>query len=283
MGAPAGFVKAVRSAYTRRVLPGPCYIISDAHLGVAPRAAELGLVAFLREARLEAKSLVINGDLFDFWFEWKRVIPRVGYRVLAEVAAFADAGIPVVWVAGNHDCWGGEFLRRDAGVDYVLGPWRGEIAGWKVRVEHGDGLRGAADRRYRAVRPVLRNRLAIWAYRSLLHPDWASWLALGTSATSRTYSAADHGEGLKQVAFGELGVDRSLDLLVFGHSHVPALVAAPSGGYYGNAGTWLGDSTYLRVDEARAALYRWRATDSVLLAEAPRSSLGGAREAPNER
>lgn len=241
------------------MLPAPCYIISDAHLGVSPPEAERALVAFLEHARRDAGSLLINGDLFDFWFEWGSVIPRAGYRVLAAVAAFADAGIPVVWVAGNHDCWGGAFLREDAGVDYRLGGWRGDLAGWQARVEHGDGLRGAEDRRYRAVRPILRSRLAMWAYRHLLHPDWASRLALGTSATSRTYSAADNGEGLKQVALRDLVADPSLDLICFGHSHIPALVATERGSVYANAGTWLGDSTFLRVVPESITLARWAA------------------------
>lgn len=270
MRAPPPFVKASGSGYTRRVLPSPCYIISDAHLGVATRSAELALVGFLRAIRQDAGSLLINGDLYDFWFEWKWVIPRVGYRVLGEVAAFADAGQPVVWVAGNHDCWGGAFLRDDARVEYVLGTWRGEIAGWRTRIDHGDGLRGDADRKYRAVRPLLRSPLAIWAYRNLLHPDWASRLALGTSATSRTYAAADRGEGLRKVALRDLEHDADLDLLVFGHSHVPALERAPGGGVYGNAGTWLGDSTYLRIDEEAVELRRWTSTTSQLLVREPR-------------
>lgn len=265
MRAPPAFVKARGSAYTRLVLPTPCYIISDAHLGVARRDAELVLVEFLRAARRDARALVINGDLFDFWFEWRSVIPRHGYRVLAEVAAFADAGIPVIWVAGNHDCWGGDFLREDAGVQYTLTTWRGEIGQWRTRIDHGDGLRGAADRKYRAVRPIMRNPAAILAFRHLLHPDWASRLALGTSATSRTYSAADNGQGLMDVAFRDLDADDTLDLLVFGHSHVPALRRAPRGGVYGNAGTWLGDSTYLRITDDAIALHRHPATEPIAL------------------
>ncbi|MGQ0648669.1 MAG: UDP-2,3-diacylglucosamine diphosphatase [Gemmatimonadaceae bacterium] len=253
------------------MLPGPCYIISDAHLGVASRSAELGLVSFLRRARADAGSLVSNGDLFAFGLEWRSVIPRIGFRVMEEGAAFSDAGLPVVWVAGNHDCWGGEFLRTDVGVTYVLGTWRGDVAGWKTRIDHGDGLRGASDRKYRAVRPLLRSRVAMWAYRSLLHPDWASRLALGTSATSRTYSAADNGEELRRVALRDLAADSSLDLLVFGHSHVPALAAAPSGGVYANAGTWLSDSTYLRVDAGQIDLRRWRDGGSALIATLSRS------------
>lgn len=269
MRAPHAFVKARGIDILARVLPTPCYIVSDAHLGVASRQAELGLVSFLRSARNDAAALVINGDLFDFWFEWKWVIPRIGYRVLAEVAAYADSGKPVTWVAGNHDCWGGAFLREDAGVDYILGTWRGAIAGWRTRIDHGDGMRGASDRKYRAVRPLLRNPLAIWAYRNLLHPDWSSRVALGTSATSRTYTAADNGEELRKVALRELDQDPALDLMVLGHSHVPALERASGGGVYANAGTWLGDSTFLRVDDSSVELRRWAQGTSQLMIREP--------------
>jgi len=240
------------------VLPGPCYIISDAHLGVAPVETERNLLAFLRDARVDAKGLIVNGDLFDFWFEWKYVLPKAGYRVLAALSEFADAGIPVVWVAGNHDCWGGDIIRRDAGIDYRMDGWRGSIAGWRSRVDHGDGLREVEDRRYRALRVVLRNRAAMWAFR-WLHPDLGARLALGSSHASRTYKAKDDGEGLRRVALRDLGESPDVDLLVFGHSHVPALDQAPNGQAYANAGNWLDDSTFLRVTDDEVALNRWTA------------------------
>lgn len=239
-----------------RVLPGPCYVISDAHLGVAPAETERALLAFLRHARRDAKAIVINGDLFDFWFEWRYVLPRSGYRVFAALTEFADAGVPVVWIAGNHDCWGGETIREDAGMEYRLDGWRGSIAGWSTRVHHGDGLREVEDRRYRALRTVLRNRVAIWLFR-WLHPDLAARVALGSSQASRTYKAKDHGEGLRAVAQRDLTGDRSIDLLVLGHSHVPALERVAAGGVYANAGTWIGDSTFLRIAEDEIGLFRW--------------------------
>lgn len=257
MRAPPPFVKGAYHAYTRRVLPSPCYLISDAHLGVADREAERLLLAFLRDIRRDAKALVINGDLFDFWFEWERVIPRVGYRVLAALADLADDGVAIVWVAGNHDCWGGEVLRKDVGVDYVLGPWKGDIANWTTRIEHGDGLREVEDRRYRWLRPVLRHPLSIWAFR-WLHPDFATRLALGSSQASRTYRAADGGSGLLKIAMKDLGADATQQLLVFGHSHVAVVERAETGGVYANAGTWLGDSTFLRITEDAVELRRFR-------------------------
>ncbi|MBV6521366.1 MAG: UDP-2,3-diacylglucosamine hydrolase [Gemmatimonadaceae bacterium] len=238
------------------VLPGPCYVISDAHLGVAPPDTERSLLAFLRVARRDAGSLVVNGDLFDFWFEWRFVLPRAGFRVLAALAEYADAGIPVVWIAGNHDCWGGDIIRKDAGIDYRMDGWRGSIAGWMARVDHGDGLREVEDRRYRALRSVLRNPFAMRAFR-WLHPDVGARIALGSSHASRTYKAKDDGEGLRRVAYRDLAADPALDLLVLGHSHVSALERTPTGQVYANAGTWLGDSTHVRITSERVELNRW--------------------------
>ena len=98
------------------MLKGPCYIVSDAHLGVASPQIEKSFVGFLRGLAGEAVTLVINGDLFDFWFEWKTVIPRRSFRALAALADLRDAGVEILWVAGNHDCWGGEVLREDIGI-----------------------------------------------------------------------------------------------------------------------------------------------------------------------
>lgn len=256
------------------MLPGPCYVISDAHLGVAPATTERALLSFLRHVRADARSLVINGDLYDFWFEWRYVIPRAGYRVLAAITEFADAGIPVVWVAGNHDCWGGAMLREEAGIDFQLNGWQGSIAGWSTRIDHGDGLREVEDRRYRGLRMVLRNGLAIRAFR-WIHPDLGARLALGSSHASRTYKAKDDGEGLRRVALRDLSASPGLDLLIFGHSHVPALERGESGNVYANAGTWIGDTTYLRIDDESIALRRWNgAGTSDVVRILPRSRSG---------
>ena len=214
------------------------------------------MLEFLRSLRGRAASLVINGDLFDFWFEWRDVIPRASFRILAAVAELRDAGTPVLWIAGNHDCWGGDVLRQDVGADYRFGPWTGTLAGWKARIEHGDGLREVEDRKYRRLRAVLRNPLAIRAFR-LLHPDLASRLALGSSHASRTHRARDDGEGLRRVAHDTLRRDAGLELVVFGHSHVATLERTPTGAVYANAGSWLDAPTYLEVTPERIALVRW--------------------------
>jgi UDP-2,3-diacylglucosamine hydrolase len=232
--------------YNSRVLTSPCYVISDAHLGVASPDIERSLVAFLRSLAGRAGSLLINGDLFDFWFEWKSVIPRNSFRALAALADLRESGVPILWIAGNHDCWGDDVLRRDIGVEYHVGAWNGDLAGWNARVEHGDGLRDKEDRGYRLIRPVMRNRMAIKAFRAL-HPNWATALATGSSGASRTYRSRDEGRGLRAIAMRELETEKNLDLLIYGHSHVAALEQTSGGGVFANAGSWLDAPTYLRV------------------------------------
>jgi UDP-2,3-diacylglucosamine hydrolase len=234
----------------------PCYVISDLHLGHASPETERALLRFLHSLPGRAGSLLINGDLFEFWFEWKHVVPRSGVRALAALMDLRDAGLPMTMIAGNHDCWGGDVLR-EAGVDFLEGPWTGALGGWRAHVEHGDGLRTREDRGYRALRRVLRNRVAIRAFRAL-HPDWATRLAMGSSQTSRSYQPRDAGRGLREVARETLASDRNLDLLLFGHSHVAALERMPSGNVYANAGSWLDAPTYLVVTPERIVLREWQ-------------------------
>lgn len=249
-------LRAPRGYYQRvHALPAPAFVISDAHLGFATSDVERRILRFLRHLDGRAGALVINGDLFEFWFEWRSVMPRVGFRVLAALADLRESGVPVVMVAGNHDCWGGEILRDDVGVDFRLDPWEGTLGGWRARVEHGDGLRDREDRGYRALRRVLRNPLAIRAFR-LLHPDLGSALAHRSSHTSRTSQARDGGAGLRAVAADRLARPDGPELLIHGHSHVSDLRRLGAG-VYANSGSWLDAPTFLRITPERIQLQRW--------------------------
>src|SRR6476620_12556246 len=115
------------------MLAAPCHVISDVHLGHASIEIERTLLSYLRSLPGRAGSLLINGDLFEFWFEWRSVVHRSGVRVLAALMDLRDAGVPVTMLAGNHGCWGGDVLR-DAGVDFQLGLVTGTLGGWRARV-----------------------------------------------------------------------------------------------------------------------------------------------------
>lgn len=243
------------------MLAAPCYVLSDAHLGAAPSALERSLVSFLRSLPGRAGSLLINGDLFDFWFEWRHAEPRGHFRTLAALADLHDAGVPILFIGGNHDCWGGDVLVRDVGVAYQLGPWTGSLGGWRAYVDHGDGLREREDRAYRRLRTVLRNRWAIRAFR-WIHPDWSVPLATGSSDVSRVHGARDGGAGLRRIALERLAAGDGTELVVFGHSHIPALVRAPGGGAYANPGAWIDAPTYLVITPGRIELRRWSNGDA---------------------
>ncbi|MEO7363642.1 MAG: UDP-2,3-diacylglucosamine diphosphatase [Gemmatimonadaceae bacterium] len=236
-------------------LPTPCLVMGDAHLGIASPESEQALLAWLKRARTEAKSVVIMGDLFDFWFAWKHAMPRHGYRVLAAIADLADFGIPVVWIGGNHDCWCGDVLQAETGAHYTLVPWRGSIGAWRVELVHGDGLREKEDAPYRRLRTVLRNPLAIRAF-GWLHPNWASALAMSSSKQSRHMHARDGGLALLKVGTARLSEPNGPDLVVHGHTHVPRLERAGYG-VYANAGAWYIDQQYLRLDDDRIERICW--------------------------
>ncbi len=237
------------------MLPAPVLVFGDAHLGIAPDDAETDLLQFLRQVPSRARSLVIMGDVFDFWFEWRHAMPRTGFRVLAALADLRDAGIPVVWIGGNHDCWGGGALQSMTGAQYTLEPWNGTLGKWRTRLAHGDGLREVEDKPYRRLRGVLRHPLAIRAY-GWLHPNLATGLALRSSHTSRHRGAGDEGRGLHDVAAAWMRVASDPELVIFGHSHVPALATAGSG-IYANAGAWYLDRQFLRITDARIERVRW--------------------------
>ncbi len=243
------------------MLTAPCYVIADTHIGVNASDIDRGVLGWLNARLAEVRSgqtvsLLINGDLFEFWFEWRSVIPRSAFRVLAALAELHDAGVPILWIAGNHDCWGGDVVRQDVGAEYHVGAWVGPIAGWRARVEHGDGLRVREDRRYRAMRTVLRNPMAVRAFR-WVPADLATRLAFWSSHTSRTTRARDGGAGLRQIALDYLAAPDAPELVIFGHSHVETLERAPGGGIYANAGSWLAGPTFLRIVPERIELRRW--------------------------
>jgi UDP-2,3-diacylglucosamine hydrolase len=248
------------------VLPSPCYVIADTHIGVTPPEVDRALLAFL-EARVAdarrgaAHSLVIDGDLFEFWFEWRTVIPRAAFRILAALAALVDAGVPVLWIAGNHDGWGGDVIRTDVGATYHIGPWEGDLAGWRARIEHGDGLRRQEDRRYRAMRAVLQHPWAIKAFR-WVPPDLATRVAFRASHTSRTTRAKDGGAGLRNVALSYFAQGHPPELVIMGHSHVRTLELTRTGGVYANPGTWLIEPTFLLVTPDRIEMRLWNGSGS---------------------
>jgi UDP-2,3-diacylglucosamine hydrolase len=233
----------------------PIYIASDVHLGAVSPERERAFVRWLAHVGDTASELILNGDLFDFWFEYKAAIPRGHTRVLGALAALVDGGTPVRFMGGNHDWWGGSFLADEIGLTLHRDPIVLDLAGRRTFLGHGDGL-GRGDLGYRMLKLVLRGRLTRWGFR-WLHPDVGAWIARRASATEQRAGTFDEDEkrraGLLEAwAVEKLRREPDLDLIVLGHTHIPRLVEVESGRYYVNAGDWVSHQSYvvLRAGEA---------------------------------
>jgi len=241
-------------------MDGADIIASDQHLGAVPRSKERSFIDFLEEVGARARSLLLVGDLFDFWFEYGPVIHGRHFRVLTALADLVDAGVPVTLMGGNHDAWGGEFLREEVGVAFYPDTLRTEIGGRSALVTHGDGV-GRGDLKYRVLKSILRNRITTTAFR-LLHPEIGLRLAGAVSTTEKKFDAdlgaTGRGRFIEEWARETLASDPSLELVICGHSHIPAVVEVDDGRYYLNAGDWIRHDSYITIREGEPpTLQRW--------------------------
>jgi UDP-2,3-diacylglucosamine hydrolase len=228
----------------------PAYIVSDIHLGAVPAATERAFRAFLDHAAEHAGSLLINGDLFDFWFEYGSVILREHFRVVAKLADVVESGLPVSFVGGNHDAWAGSFLRDEVGLEVLNGPVRMELGGRRALVAHGDGV-GAGDFKYRALKRVIRSRAAVGAFRTL-HPDLGRRIAGLASTTEHKADTGDeHSKGraafIQRWAEEELARAPDVEVVVAGHAHVPTVAEVAPGRFYVNSGDWIHGRSYVTL------------------------------------
>jgi UDP-2,3-diacylglucosamine hydrolase len=235
------------------------YFFSDVHLGLGTRLEEREkeqrLLAFLSYILPSTTALYIVGDLFDFWFDYRTVIPKGFHRTLTKLQEFTDRAIPVYYVAGNHDFWIGDYFREEIGITVVFDTIETRVDGKRVYIHHGDGL-AEKDLGYRLIKPILRNPWSIRLYR-LLHPDIGVRLARGSSRTSRSYTATkDYGEeeGMRRYAQNKIG--EGIDIVIMGHRHRPARVEI-NGGVYINLGDWITFNTYAKLHHGSIELVTW--------------------------
>lgn len=244
----------------------PVFLISDLHLGAVPRSTEAEFRAWLHYARNHASHVVINGDLFDFWFEYGRVIPSEHVRVLAALAETVDAGVPVTLMGGNHDWWGGAFYSDRLGVTFHQDPVRLDVFGRTLFLAHGDGL-GAGDLGYRLLKLILRGHLTRWAFR-WLHPDIGAWIADRVSETERRASAPNDEQHqrsrfLQAWARSKMETDSDLDIIALGHTHIPTVIEVSPGRYYVNSGDWVYHRSFVTIaSDGVPKLHDWRTFDA---------------------
>jgi UDP-2,3-diacylglucosamine hydrolase len=245
----------------------PVYVVSDTHLGAVPRETERAFRRFLQHVATHAQALLINGDLFDFWFEYRHVILREHFRVVAGLADVVDAGVKVWFVGGNHDAWAGSFLRDEVGIELLEGPVELSLGGRRALVAHGDGV-GVGDLKYRALKAVIRHPVSIGAFR-VLHPDFGRWIAGRASRTEHKAGgdavASGRAAYIRGWAVDQLRADPALELVFAGHAHVASVEEVEPGRYYVNSGDWLGSFDYVVLPPGGGApeLRDWRGTEEL--------------------
>jgi UDP-2,3-diacylglucosamine hydrolase len=232
-------------------------VVADAHLGQVPPAVGSAFHRFLDHVPDLGDALVINGDLFDFWFEYGAVIPRRHFGTVAKLHALRGRGIPITFVGGNHDRWGGDFLIHDLGIAFYPGQAEVDLAGRRAFVAHGDGL---TEQHWsaRLMHRITRHPATIRAFR-MLHPDLGFWVAHTLSRRladqTRDRAVLDRAERAQaQYAEELLGRRPDLNLAILAHTHRPALIQLPNGRAYLNPGAFLDGGRYALVTPDRVEL-----------------------------
>ena len=224
--------------------------MADAHLGEVPQVIEVAFHAFLDTVPQPGYELLIDGDLFDFWFEYGTVIPRKHFATVAKLGALVARGIPVTFLGGNHDRWGGDFLRQDLRISYHPGPAELELAGRRAFVVHGDGL---TEQHWSGAFThwLLRRPAAVAVFRAL-HPTIGFWIAdrLSRALADNTKDTAvlDRAEAA-QATYAKALLERrpELALVVMAHTHRPRLDWLMDGRAYLNPGAFLDGGRYAVV------------------------------------
>jgi UDP-2,3-diacylglucosamine hydrolase len=233
--------------------------ISDIHLGLQDKETEKEkerlLVKFLNYARDNCSELFIAGDLFDYWFEYKRVYQKGFFRTLTALQDLTNSGVKVHYFIGNHDFMHRDFFTSEIGVELHEDGIEQTLNGKRFFIAHGDGL-VKNDMGYNILKSILRNKM-LQKFYSLIHPDIGVSLASHTSKSSRGYtSQKDYGEidGLFEAAKNK--IDLGFDFVLFGHLH-KRVFEKYKNGYYINLGSWLSAPCYGRFRDNTFEIVDW--------------------------
>lgn len=239
------------------------YFLSDFHLGAPDRLTSLSrerqIVAFLEKIRHDAMEIFIVGDLFDFWYEYRTVVPKGHTRILGQLASISDSGIPIHFFTGNHDMWMSGYFEEELNIPVYHEPRTFEYNGKKMFVGHGDGL-GPGDHGYKFLKKIFRNKACQWLF-GILPPavgvGLAGWLSRRSRAVTGQIDEQFLGPEKEWLIIytRELLQSEYYDYFIFGHRHLPIdFKLDPSGSRYINLGDWIRYNTYAVFDGERLSL-----------------------------
>lgn len=240
------------------------YFASDFHLGAGgyqnSREREDRLVRWLDAIKTDAAEVYLMGDIFDFWFEYKSVVPRGYIRFLGKLAELADSGIKLIFFKGNHDMWMFDYFKKELGATIVTNELEIERNGKKFYLHHGDGL-GPGDKMYKLLKKIFRSRLCQWLF-ARLHPNFGVGIANYWSNHSRIAGSNNieriNSEQEWLVVYSrELLKTNFYNYLIFGHRHLPLDIQLTKDSRYVNLGEWVNYSSYAVFDGDELTLHHF--------------------------
>ena len=236
------------------------FFFSDVHFGLQDaqheKEKERRVLSFLTHVQENGEQLFIMGDLFDYWFEYKYVIPRGYHNILSKLSTLVEHGVKIHYVAGNHDFWLKDFFPNDLSIPVYKDPFSVVLRSKKFFLHHGDGL-ALNDTGYLILKKILRSPISIFIY-SLIHPDLSAPIARASSKSSRAYTGnKDFGETDGMIKFAEEKFREGIDFVVMGHRHKP-LEHKVGNALYINLGDWITYNTYAEFDGIKLELKTWK-------------------------
>lgn len=241
------------------------YFASDFHLGSFPYSSgkkrEKNIVSWLDHIKHDAAALYLVGDIFDFWFEYRTVVPKGYIRFLGKLAELSDLGVKITLFKGNHDMWMFGYLTDELNAEIVSDHKYLTMGGKKLYIHHGDGL-GPGDRRYKFLKKIFRSSVCQWLF-ARIHPNLGIAIARRWSKQSRISSGMEEsflGEDKEWLLLyaNELLKKEHIDYFVFGHRHLAYDRPLNGNSRIVNLGEWIHDQSYAVWDGQTLKLQRWK-------------------------
>jgi len=249
------------------------YFLSDFHLGAPDYSRSLErekiIVRFLDEIKETAAEVFLVGDMFDFWYEYRKVVPKGHVRLLGKLAELSDAGIRIHFFVGNHDMWMRDYFQQELNIPVYYEPQEFERQGKRFLIGHGDGL-GPGDHGYKRLKKVFRNPASKWLF-GILPPVMGVGLANFMSRRSRAQTGATEevflGEDKEWLLIycKEILREKNIDFFVFGHRHLPIDYRLHTGSRYINLGDWIRYYTYAVFDGEEMKLLSYRGMEEKII------------------
>ncbi len=242
------------------------YFLSDFHLGAPDVASSLvrekKIVAFLDIIKQDAEAIFIVGDLFDFWYEYKKVVPKGYVRILGKIAEITDSGIPIHFFVGNHDMWMKDYFQKELNTTVYFEPKEFNFYNKRFLIGHGDGL-GPGDEGYKFIKKIFRNRFCQMLFGAIppaigigLADYFSRKSRAKTGKTNEVYLGEDK-EWLV-VYSKEILQKEHYDYFIFGHRHLPLDIDLNEKSRYVNLGDWIKYFTYAVFNGERLSLEHYK-------------------------